>query len=101
MNKIILTLGLALFLLTSSRCNEEISCEHRGTVKDLSGLDGCGLIIISDSGDYYEPVELPEGVELKEGQDVIFSFEPVEAMSICMAGEMVKITCLRIEDSDK
>jgi len=71
-------------------------CQHIGTVKQL-GLDGCGLVIESDEGKTFEPV-FSENIQadLRDGQRIAFSYEPLEGMaSICMAGEMIKITCFQ------
>jgi len=71
-------------------------CEYLGTVKKLE-LDGCGLVIESDEGKIFEPV-FAENIQadLRDGQRIAFSYEPLEGMaSICMAGEMIKITCFQ------
>lgn len=81
------------------------------TVKDLTGLDGCGFVFELADGSRLEPVQIgfcgtpPLSKEITEnplynfqfvnGKQVRITFEEVpDAMSICMVGKMVRITCL-------
>lgn len=58
-----------------------------GTIRDVTGLDGCGLLIYADDGKKYQPIEIPEWAgELKDGMRVKFAFDIMEnVMSTCMA----------------
>jgi hypothetical protein len=66
--------------------------EHIGTVVDYTGLDGCGFIIELDNGKKLEPVKLPEGFQLYDGQRVSLDYVKLDAVSICMVGETVEVT---------
>ena len=110
MRSLILAIVTFFFL---SACNENIGpssdCEITATVIDMTGLDGCGFILQTDEGKKYEPLfigwcgtppyqEAPpdplRGFTFRHGQRVKFSFEPTEMASICMTGEVVRITCI-------
>ena len=117
-----LTLGL-LFLILLSCTNEgyspSVPCTQgvEATVRDLTGLDGCGFIFELEDGTRLEPKRImlfcgtpPLPKEVTE--DPLFQFEWIDgkrvkigydvltdAVSICMVGSMVKITC--IEELDQ
>jgi len=75
---------------------ETKKCETVGTVKSFSGLDGCGLLIVLESGKKLQPAVIEDkNFKLQDGQKIRFNYEPEGGMmSICMAGMMVKITCI-------
>lgn len=103
--------------LTFTGCSEEditnVSCDQAvpATVRDLSGLDGCGFVFELEDGSKLEPFmlgycgtpPLPKEVtenplynfEWVDGKQVLIGYEVVpDAASICMVGKIVKITCL-------
>lgn len=82
---------------TSKQTNDDtMTCKTNGTVKDYAGLDGCGLLIELKNGDKLEPMEVVDDFKLKDGQNIAFDYEEVEDMaSICMAGKIVRITCIK------
>lgn len=111
------TFGAILLLaLVFSACDDNlmrVSCEDgiSATVRDLTGLDGCGFVFELEDGTRLEPNRigycgtgpLPKEItedplydfEFVDGKQVIIGFEEVEGMaSICMVGPIVKITCL-------
>ena len=67
-------------------------------MKDLTGLDACGLVIVSDKGEQFMPAEMAvPGITLAAGQKVRFGYTDMpDAMSACMAGKIVRITCLEV-----
>lgn len=86
-------------------------CSTSATVRDLTGLDGCGWVFELQDGTRLEPViiircgtpppskEMTEdplnSFEFVDGKKVFIDYELVEnGVSICMVGPMVKITCL-------
>lgn len=75
-----------------------LPCTHEGTVKDLTGLDGCGLLIELPDGKRLEPASLSDSTfTLREGQRIRFSYQPAtDQMSVCMAGQLVHITCIAL-----
>lgn len=112
-------LSTLLFLsatITFWSCEEEpmsTSCDNAvlATVKDLTGLDGCGFVFELTDGTKLEPQmlgycgtpPLPKEVtenplynfQFIDGKQVRIGFEEVtDAMSICMVGKVVKITCI-------
>lgn len=100
MKKLLLILTLPL-LLMANRCTtdtEEVenNCNTVGLVVDMTGLDGCGLMIQLEDGKRLEVVNMPEGESLHAGDEVMFDYEPADGMSICMSGEMVNITCYKV-----
>ena len=87
---------------TSSKNSENIKstdkCNTFATVKDMTGLDGCKLMLILYNGKKFLPVKIQdESFKLKAGQTVEFAYEILEdMMGICMAqDEMVIVTCIR------
>lgn len=87
-------------------------CSTLATVKDLSEVDGCGFVLELEDGSFLQPQLLlrcgtppvndagillvdASNFELVDGKRVKFSYEETGDMSICMAGPVVKITCIR------
>jgi hypothetical protein len=117
MKRLILPLLLIATLLTLSCEDEKIttdSCDNGvvATVKDLTGLDGCGFVFELSDGSRLEPQMLffcgtpPLPAEITENP--LYNFQWVEGKvvrikyeelsngaSICMVGNVVKITCLQ------
>lgn len=106
----------AFLFLTLWQCDTPVShsaeaCHVRATVKDLTGLDGCRLVFELEDGTLLEPEmrvyvqpPLPEEdplyyFELKAGQQVLIGYRASDAASVCMAGQMVFITCIRPADT--
>jgi len=87
-----------VFLLAGCHCpkNAAVNCDTLGTVRDYSGLDGCRFLIELQNGDKLNPVKIPEGFRLQDGQKITFSYNVLtDVMSICMAEtQMVEITCI-------
>ena len=104
------------FLLIACNQDEIIfdskECSVSATVRDLTGLDGCGFVFELSDGSRLEPIRLfycgtpPLPKEVTE--DPLFDFQFVDGKkvrigyedmapqyaSICMVGKMVKITCV-------
>ncbi len=76
---------------------EKTRCETEGTVKDFTGLDGCGLLIVLESGRKLEPVIIDDkDFKLRDGQKIRFDYKAErEVMSVCMGGMTVRITCIK------
>ena len=99
MRTLIFVLLLPLFFGCKTKPSPEgKTCEVLGTVKDFSGLDGCGLLIEIGDGGLLNPVKLPDGAELKANQAVRFNYKKLEdMMSSCMREQaFVEITCLEV-----
>ena len=93
-------LFLALACNTSKNANSNFGkCEESGIVKDYSNLDGCKLLIEVENGEKYLPTNTTfNGITLKDGQRISFSYKEGEAMvSICMAEDkIIELTCLEL-----
>lgn len=120
MKKIIsvLVLSLATLIACEDREDLTLTCGTEATVRDLTGLDGCGFVFELNDGTRLEPVRmffcgtppLPAEVtndplynfQFVDGKKVRIGYvETQEMASICMAGKLVKITCLEeMESSD-
>ena len=96
---------LSLFSVSQTACHShkevaetQIECSTNGIVKDFSGLDGCGLLIIGTNGDKFLPINTDQlDFTLQNGQKIRFSYKKVKDMaSICMMGTMIDITCLSL-----
>ncbi|HEY3429182.1 MAG TPA: hypothetical protein VGK39_00815 [Cyclobacteriaceae bacterium] len=104
---------VALFFLITllSKCNSDSeTCSVPATVRDLTGLDGCGFVFELENGTRLEPnrplrcgtppvaKEQSEdplyNFEFVDGKQVLISYEKTESPSICMVGPVVNITCL-------
>ncbi|NOS90984.1 MAG: hypothetical protein HOP30_03615 [Cyclobacteriaceae bacterium] len=105
---------LLVLLVIVSACSKETvttsNCAIEATVRDLTGLDGCGFVFELNDGTRLEPQILmycgtmplaPEitndplyNFQFVDGKRVKISYEQVEGASICMVGPRVKITCL-------
>jgi hypothetical protein len=88
---------IIIFSLTGFSCNKLKleNDEFTGIVKDFTGLDGCGKMIVLDSGEKLEIVSLPANTALVVNRRIAIRYNPVPAVSICMAGTTVQITSLR------
>ena len=96
-------------------CAEEsytASCSIPATVKDLSGLDGCGFVFELENGTRLEPYINPRAwcgtpplakevtedplynFQFVDGKKVFIEYLETDMAGICMVGEIVKITCI-------
>ncbi len=113
-----LTIILAFFSATIFwSCEEDkinaVSCDNGvlATVRDLTGLDGCGFVFELTDGTRLEPMRLmycgtsplPKEVtedplydfQFVDGKQVRLGYEEIQdAASICMVGKIVRITCI-------
>lgn len=86
-------------------------CSTPATLRNLEGLDGCGWVFELNDGTRLEPRRLmycgtpplPKEVtedplynfEYIDGKRVFIDYEPIaDAVSICMVGDVVRITCI-------
>jgi len=121
MNMRLFAFVMIVFMFSS--CDEDglrVSCDEgvAATVRDLTGLDGCGFVFELEDGTRLEPNRigycgtgpLPKEItedplfdfEFIDGKRVIIGFEEVEgAAGICMVGPIVKVTCLQEAVSDE
>lgn len=82
------------------------SCSHAATVRDFTGLDGCGLMFVLEDGTHLMPerrtyVTAPSMqddpmyyYEMKAGDEVKLSYDATNLNNVCMAGTTGFVTCL-------
>ena len=107
---------IAIIFLASifSQCDEvvcSLECQVPATVRDLTGLDGCGFVFELEDGSRLIPWwsigycgngPVPDEVtndplynfEFINGKEVLIGYMPAEGSTTCMSGENVRITCL-------
>ena len=100
---------ILLFTLNSCTQAEELpdaNCGTMATVKDLTGLDGCGFVFELEDGtrlDPYIPAQSNssgqqsplQNFTLTDGQRVTIGYQVRNDVgSACMAGTIVEITCI-------
>jgi hypothetical protein len=61
-----------------------------GTLQDLSGMDGCNWMILTEDDVRIHPVSWPDGVkDLLDGMKISFVYREVtDVVTICMAGDL-------------
>ncbi len=117
MNRLSLMSVVIVLMITALGCENDREtsgqCTIPATVRDLTGLDGCGFVFELNDGTRLIPVmdfgwcgtpPLPESAttdplynfEYADGKKVLIGFtERNDIATICMAGKTVKITCLK------
>jgi hypothetical protein len=97
-----LAIILLCFACTSNKDASKVdtqNCQTLATVKDFTGLDGCGLMIVLDNGDKLLPNTISDpNFTLREGQRIKINYKELEdMMSVCMAEKaIVEITCIEL-----
>ncbi|MEM8906556.1 MAG: hypothetical protein AAGD05_01815 [Bacteroidota bacterium] len=74
------------------------ACTTEALVDDLTGLDGCGLVLLVN-GQKWLPTNLADqSVRLEKNQQVVFGYRTIEdGISICMAEDrLIELTCLEV-----
>ena len=100
MKYITLLLGLTLTLgfvscKKSHNTDDPLPCDGElMLLKDRSGLDGCTWVFEKDSTQF-EPTNLDSfDVPLRDQQLYYVEYDTINAMSICMVGPVIEVTCL-------
>lgn len=88
-------------MLMAASCDQNPSlisngnCKYTGTVVDLTGLDGCGLVVELADGTKLEAINLPESAQA--GDRISFDYKvKTDLASICMVGEIVELSCYEL-----
>lgn len=90
--KLLLSLVSLAFLFAS--CEKEGKLAE-GTLKNLTGLDGCGWVIQIANNKRLQPINLKEfEPNPVDSQKVEFSYSNANSVSICMVGQVVRLTSL-------
>lgn len=91
-------IALLLFIafIASSCIKQACSSGVKATMKDATGLDGCGYMLELEDGTKLEPINLETfDFQPKDGQKLRITYDIVTGGgSICMVGDQVEITCI-------
>jgi hypothetical protein len=91
----LLAIGLLALAAGCHKADEAPSCGTPATVRNLTGFDGCGYVLELDSGERLEPHgDLWQKFTPRDGARVVIGYEVEPAVSICMVGTGVKLTCI-------
>jgi hypothetical protein len=91
MKKILLFTALSFLIFSCSKSHEDMT---KATIKDYTGLDGCGMVIELENGDEIEPSNLnsfSSSVSITDGQKIWVKYHEIGGASICMVGPSVEI----------
>jgi hypothetical protein len=110
--------SVIILLLSLISCGSELNevkcypsgCSEEALVKDITGLDGCSIALELKNGTLLIPerrtyIQAPTKEEdplyyfdLRAGQSVRMSYVESLAMTTCMAGKVVFLTCITVCD---
>jgi hypothetical protein len=105
------TIALLVGCNDETHVQPESQCSTPATVRDFTGLDGCGFVFELNDGTYLEPVRIfycgTPPVSEEQMKDPLTSFEFVDGKKVridyeemlemgsyCMAGKPVRISCV-------
>lgn len=110
MKRLLPLLTTAILAISCADDTLDKTCRVPATVRDLTGLDGCGFVFQLSDGTNILPVlpfcgtpPFPEEwennplrtFEFIDGKRVLISYEEMnDGASICMSGTAARITCL-------
>lgn len=73
------------------------SCNITAKVVDYTGLSSCSILLELQDGTFLNPVEGFSRQEILQAEKVKISYTALpEAMSSCMKGKLVNITCFKV-----
>ena len=88
-----------LFIISCEDKDETLDCDIKATLRDYTGLDGCGFVLVLDNGEVLEMGGFDEepDFQFNDGMEVSISYEEMQGMAtICMVGSIVRIMCMDI-----
>ena len=94
--KLLLGLAIATTLLFTS-CDKNSICpdSKKATLTDMTGLDGCGMMITLNDDSRLDPINLGDfDINIEDGQKVWISYTVTPMNNICMSGESITIECI-------
>ena len=71
---------------------------EKATLRNYSGLDGCGWVIELSSGILLEPINLDDfqgEYSMEDGAPIWINYENYNSASICMIGQTVQVIAIR------
>ena len=93
---LLLVAALPLLAFSCRKATEGPACNTPATVRNFSGIDGCGFVLELDNGKRLEPHgDLWQGYAKKDGARVTISYVDEPSASICMVGDGVRLTCIQ------
>lgn len=102
MRRLLVLSALSVLLAPALSCQDEAptpACQTPATLRDLTGLDGCGYVLELADGQRLEPHGPTWAAYPKhDGERVTVSFIDDPAPSICMAGRGVELQCIQQQD---
>jgi len=84
-----------LFFSGCTKTKDNSGIEATGIVQDFTGFDGCGKMIVLDSGAKLEIISLPPSTTLEINRRVRVEYKPESRVSVCMVGLTVHIISLQ------
>jgi hypothetical protein len=118
-NLFLLLIASMCLLASLTSCRKDTdpvkNCGTPATIRDLSGLDGCGFVLELENGERLEPVTFfrcgndpnlfsnnSSNFTWKDGLRVTIGYRELKDRgSICMVGKMVEITCIEVISTSK
>jgi hypothetical protein len=95
--KMIPILSAAAMFSLAAACDKS-ACEGGETLTavDLTGLDGCRMVLQDHDGNRLEPTNLGDfDLTVEDGKSYSVTYEKAtDMMSICMVGEMITLSCI-------
>ena len=88
-----------LFIISCEDKDETLDCDIKATLRDYTGLDGCGFVLVLDNGEVLEMggFDAEPDFQFNDGMEVSISYEEMQGMAtICMVGPVVRIMCMEI-----
>lgn len=87
---------ICISLIFLASCHKSTcSNAEKASFKDLTGLDGCGIVIEQSNGQRLEPTNLDEfSITPVNDMDIWVKYHNTNGGSICMVGEIVEIECI-------
>ena len=88
-----------LFIISCEDKDETLDCDIKATLRDYTGLDGCGFVLVLENGEVLEMGGFDEepDFQFNDGMEVSISYEEMQGMAtICMVGPIVRIMCMDI-----
>lgn len=99
MRRLLVLCALSALLVPALSCQEEEptpDCQTPATLRDLTGLDGCGYVLELADGQRLEPHGAAwEAYSKHDGERVTISYIDDPAVGICMVGRGVELKCIQ------
>ena len=93
---LLLLMLAASFLSGCAHEDATPNCSTLVTVRDLTGLDGCRMVLELSDGQRLEPLgSVWQAYTPHDGEKLYIAYELESAVSICMVGETVRLTCIQ------